>query len=42
MPFILGRKSKEKLESIECPTNCVSLKPVMINKEIYSHMSEKE
>ena len=40
---IYSRKEvKEKLEAVPHPQNCSALKPVMINKEIYSRMSEKE
>ena len=40
---IYSRKDvKEALESIAQPANCDALKPVMINKEIYSRMNEKE
>ena len=40
---VYSRKEiKETLENIERPSNCEALRPVMINKEIYSHMSEKE
>ena len=36
------KEIKEALESIERPENCDALKPVRINKEIYSRMTEKE
>ena len=36
------KEVKEKLESIQRPANCPALKPVMINKEIYSRMDDKE
>ena len=40
---IYSRKDvKEALESVARPANCDALKPVIINKEIYSRMNEKE
>ena len=36
------KEIKETLEDIELPENATSLKPVQINKEIYSVMTEKE
>ena len=36
------KEIKETLDSVTCPENCDALKSVMINKEIYSRMQEKE
>ena len=36
------KKVKETLDEVLCPGNCESLKPVMINKEIYSRMNKKQ